>query len=108
MNKRYEKLINDTFGDLATLTSEKMQAFQREILREVFNLRSLVESENPEKQAEGLEKGKALKALLDRQRESISEKLGLTPEEIRVVAELITGYKKTATKKHKNIINLVG
>ena len=109
MNNEYIKLVNNTFGDLNALSSEKLDAFQREILREVFTLRNLIE--NPEKQEEALERGVALKALLDKQKQELIEKLGLSPEELKMVAELITGYtrqNKSVSKKNKKLINLVG
>jgi len=113
MTNQYKNLINDVFGDLSAVTTEKLQAFQREILREVFTLRSLIESDSPEKRAEALERGKILKELLDGKKQAIQEKLGLTPEGMKTVADLITGYsqERAATQKkvkNKKIINLAG
>lgn len=118
MNNQHLKLLQDTFGDLSQVTTEKLQAFQSEIAREVFKLQALLESGTPEKRAEAVKQGETLKALLEDQMKNISEKLGLTPSDAKAVAEVITGYKERkekqkiadneSGKKDKKTINLIG
>jgi hypothetical protein len=118
MNNQNLKLLQDTFGDLSQVSTEKLRAFQSEIAREVFKLQALLESDNPEKRAEAIQQGETLKALLEEQMKSICEKLGLTPSDACAIAEVITGYKERKEKqkiadnesgrKDKKTINLIG
>ncbi len=118
MNNEHLKLLQDTFGDLSQVTTEKLRAFQTEITREILKLQTLLGSENPEDRAEAVRQGKALRSLLDNQMKSVGETLGLTPSEANIVAEVITGYRKRKEKKKiankenpikdKKIINLIG
>ena len=116
MENSYLKLINDTFGDPKKVTSEKLRAFQSEVLKEVFTLRALMESENPEEREAALNKGVELKTLLENQMKSLSETLGLTPSDALIVADVITGYSQRkentavseSPRKEKKTINLVG
>lgn len=82
-----EKILEEAFSDISSLTPEKMQAVITETVRVMSELEQKMNSKNPKDKEEALKAAQNLKDAFEVQTKMICEKAGIDPLKFSVYAE---------------------
>lgn len=129
MNNQYNKVIEETIGDLDHLTPELLQVFMDKTMKELLSLIEQFKSANPQEREKAETAALAIRAALEVQVERLSNTMGISPLQLEVLStnaiaagtpehallvkadEQIEALKAASPKKkvrRNNIINLIG
>jgi hypothetical protein len=81
-NNTYVESLKGVFGDLASLTPEKLQGFVGETMKQLSDLREQLESTDPKVREEGIRAAQELKAVLESQMEGMAKLIGEDPAQL--------------------------
>jgi hypothetical protein len=87
MTTNFEKLIQDTFGDLETLSPEKVQMLIHEAIQTFTALNRQSQSPDPKQREEAFQTALSLKAAVQAQTEEVGKRMGFNEDELRLLGE---------------------
>jgi len=87
MTNHLEKLIQEAFSDLKTLTPDKLQTLIQETMKVFMVLQEKAKSTDPEARDEAVKTAFSLKETLQAQTEALCQKLGMDPSQLALFAE---------------------
>ena len=83
----FEKLLQDTLGDLDGLSPEKIERLVQEALKMLSSLQEKSKSADQNERNEALQTALSLKTVLQKQAEAFSKSAGINPQDLASLAQ---------------------